>query len=437
MANWYVWSGAAGAGTGADWTNAYTTLAAACTAKAAGDTFFVAHDHVENPGSAITITSPGTEALPCSIYCVNRAGSVPPVSADLRTTATISTNGAFGIIVNGSIRECYGIAFTVAPGGAFNASMNVGNTATRSVRLVNCKLRLNTTTSAVRIIIGGTGTVVSMENTTVQFGSVSQGLQTAGRIFWRNTSTAIAGATIPTGLFANASGASTILLAEGVDLSALTSGKSLIVSTTNSLFMAMFKDCKLGAGVTVGHGASPGEGSCTCMLCRCDSGDTNYRTEYHALSGSQTTETTIVRTGGASDGTTPIAWKIVTGATLPIAFDCLPISVWNETTGSAVTVTIQGIWGTGSVPRNDDIWIDCEYLGTSGFPLASKATSTKADGLAADAALSAGTGTWGGSTTKFAMSATFTPQEKGPITIYVRAALPSSTFYIDPKPVIT
>jgi hypothetical protein len=34
------------------------------------------------------------------------------------------------------------------------------------------------------------------------------------------------------------------------------------------------------------------------------------------------------------------------------------------------------------------------------------------------------------------MLATFTPQEKGPLTIYVRAAKASSTFYIDPKPIV-
>jgi hypothetical protein len=62
MANVYVYSGAAGAGTGADWTNAYTTLTAALAAKAAGDDFWVAHDHAETQASALTLTSPGTPA---------------------------------------------------------------------------------------------------------------------------------------------------------------------------------------------------------------------------------------------------------------------------------------------------------------------------------------------------------------------------------------
>ena len=33
--------------------------------------------------------SPGTAASPCRIICVNRAGTVPPVSADLRATAAM------------------------------------------------------------------------------------------------------------------------------------------------------------------------------------------------------------------------------------------------------------------------------------------------------------------------------------------------------------
>lgn len=85
MANHYVWSGATGGATGADWADAYLTLAAAATGSVAGDTFYVAHDHAETQASAMTITFPGTEASPNRVYCVDRAGSVPPVAADLRT----------------------------------------------------------------------------------------------------------------------------------------------------------------------------------------------------------------------------------------------------------------------------------------------------------------------------------------------------------------
>lgn len=438
MAEWYVWQ--SGSGTGTSWATAYATLTAAMAAKAAGDTFYVAHDYVETgaAAAAITITSPGTEVTPCRVYCVNRAGSVPPVSADLRTTATITTTTTGALTLAGTFAEIYGIIFTCGS-GATGATLTVGNPSGRTCRLVNCALRLAGTGTANRInaATSGSGASALLENTTMQFGAVGQAINpsSSGRFVWKNTPSAITGATIPTTLILSTG----VIFLEGVDLSALTAGKSVFSLSGSTASIAVMKDCKLGASVTIMAGPPSSYGAQEVSAIRCDSGDTNYRTEKYTFAGTQTTETSIVRTGGATDGTTPIAWKIVTTANSrwEMPFECLPISIWNETVGSSVTVTIQGIWGSGSVPRNDDIWIDCEYLGTSGFPLASKATSTKADGLIADAALSAGTGTWGGSTTKFAMSATFTPQEKGPITIYVRAALLSTTFYVDPKPVIT
>lgn len=435
MANWYVYSAAAGAGTGADWTNAYTTLAAACTAKAAGDTFFVAHDHAETQGSAITITSPGTEVTPCRIYCVNRAGSVPPVAADLRTTATITTTGSFGITLAGSVWECNGIIFNCSTGSG-SINLVVGNTAGRTWRLVNCALKLLSTSVAAQMKFGvaGAGAVI-LENTTIQFGSTSQILSVSTRFIWRNTPSAFSGATFPGTLFSPSVGGASFFL-EGVDLSAMASGKTLFNMSTAFPSNGILKDCKLGASVTIAAFAGQGAGGADIAAVRCDSGDTNYRTERYNYMGSQLVETTIVRTGGASDGTTPISIKIVTSAQSKKdwPYECLPISIWNETVGSPITLSIQGIWGGGAVPNNDDIWIDVEYLGTSGFPIASKATSGKATGLDAGSAIPAGSGTWGGSTTNFKMSATFTPQEKGPITIYVKAAAVSSTFYIDPKP---
>ena len=46
-----------------------------------------------------------------------------------------------------------------------------------------------------------------------------------------------------------------------------------------------------------------------------------------------------------------------------LPFECPPIAIWNDTTGSAVTATVEGIWGGGAVPLDDEIWLDVEYLG--------------------------------------------------------------------------
>jgi hypothetical protein len=438
MANVYVWSAATGAGTGADWANAYTSLVTAAAAKLAGDVFFVAHDHVETAAVAKNINFTGTETNPNRCYCVDRAGSVPPVAADLRTTAQILTTGANAISFGGTCSEFNG--FIVSAGdGASNAGINVGANGNRSWRVVNCAFKLNNTSGTPRITFasGSASNNCIVENCTCQFGAVGQAINSGGRTFWRNTPNAIVGSFIPTFLLVF-NGAAVWHL-EGVDLSAVGSGKTLFNGQANSPNqLGVLKNCKLGTGVTITN-TPPTYGGCELQVINSDSADTNYRQEKYNFVGTETTETTIVRTGGATDGGTPISKKIVTTANAKPEwqFDCLPIYVWNETIGTPITLTIEGIWGGGAVPTNADIWVDIEYLGTSGFPLASKAGNGRASGLAVPANLSAGSGTWGGSTTKFSMSGTFTPQEKGLITVYVRAGLASSTFYIDPKPVIT
>lgn len=85
-----------------------------------------------------------------------------------------------------------------------------------------------------------------------------------------------------------------------------------------------------------------------------------------------------------------------------------------------------------SLPDNDEIWIEAQYLGTSGFPMSSKVTNGVATPLHTPVAQDAASDTWGGGTTDFGMSVTFTPQEKGWVYVTVHAALPSTTFYVDP-----
>jgi hypothetical protein len=171
------------------------------------------------------------------------------------------------------------------------------------------------------------------------------------------------------------------------------------------------------------------------ILSKCDSGAVNYRDEIYGLAGTLTTETTIVRTGGESDGTTGASRKVVTGSGSAWAFpfEAPPIAVWNETVGSAITVTLFGIWGGGAVPNNDDFWIDVDYLGSSASPISSRATSTKSNILASNAGLSTDASTWGGSTTAFKTSVTITPQMKGYIYVTPKMAKASTTLYYDEK----
>ena len=447
MANVYVDSNAAGAGTGADWANAYTTLAAALTAKAAGDNFWVAHNHAETQASAMTLTSPGTAAAPCTVMCVNSAGTVPPVSADLRTTATITTTGAFAINIGGTLvtngnTYFYGITFSAGTTtSAANINLRTTSTGIQYTIYKNCKFILGGSSAGNTLITGtatlSAGTVTVFDGTTVKFAATTQNITLRGGSFvWKNTQSAIdVAGSIPSTLFleSNVQFLSTFAYLEGIDLSAL--GSNTIVGDSRVPLKMQFKNCKLGTNAVVQSAQTYLAGSESYNIIS-DASGTNYRSEKYSPVGTQTVETTIVRTGGATDGTTPISWKIVPTANAKwiLPYESMPIAVWNDTTGSAVTVTVYGIWSGGAVPYNDDIWIEASYMGSSATPIATIDTSnTKADYLATHTAQASDSSTWGGSTTKFKMTATFTPQMKGLIYITVKVGAASGTFYVDPK----
>ncbi len=175
----------------------------------------------------------------------------------------------------------------------------------------------------------------------------------------------------------------------------------------------------------------------------CDDGDTNYRLWVEDYAGSIKQETTIVRSGGASDGTTSLSWKMVSSANAEyplIVLDSPEIVQWNDTTGSAITVTVEII--TDNVTLTDaECWLEVQYLGTSGYPLSTFISDAKADVLATAANQTTSTETWtttGLTTpTKQKLSVTFTPQEKGFLHAVVKLALLSTTVYVDPLLVVT
>jgi hypothetical protein len=237
MADHFLDENAAGAGTGADWTNAFTVMTTALAAAAAGDTIYVASDHAETAGggSAITLTSAGTAAAPVRMLCVDKTGSQS--SADLRTTATITTTNASNITYAGHM-YVYGVQFT-AGSGANNAHHVL--TAQRWI-FDNCKLILGGTTVTGQIQLGNasanTATNIGFINTQFKFNNTTQSIAlTGGHCFWRDTPTDGVDPTgsIPTNLIIGNTSSLRMCVfdIEGVDLSASAGGKT-IVGASNS-----------------------------------------------------------------------------------------------------------------------------------------------------------------------------------------------------------
>ncbi len=440
MANVYVYSGAAGAGTGADWANAYTDLQTAAAAKLAGDDFYVAHDHAQTQAGNLAIVFPGTVVNPNRVFCVNRAGTVPPVSADLRTTATITTTTTGTLAISGCA-YIYGIIFSIGSGAA-GVDCNLGLSSNSDLYFDACSLRQGGTTGGRMLIsntTNSTGARVTWNNTTYQVASVNATIQVVkGQFLWKNTAAPILGATIPTNLFGtSAAGGGTTLL-DGIDLNAMSTKTGIAALTSDGIYY--IKDCKLPVTWTLC--AAPTSPAPAIYLIRSASGATAYTLEKHDCRGDQTTEIAIVRSGGAAINGTPISRKVITSANAKPQnpFVMTPFPVTNDTVSANVTVTVYGIWGGGAVPNNDDIWMEVGYLGSAATPQLSFLSTGKADLLAAGAAVGTDASSWGGSTTPFKLVAVLSapqPQLAGEIYVTVKCGKTSSTFYLDPKAVLT
>lgn len=440
MAQYYVRSGAAGANNGTSKADAYTSLVTALSGKAAGDIFWIANDHSES-AAGLTFTSPGTLATPCFFFTVNFAGSTPPAAADLTTGSAFLSTGNTAIVFAGTIGQWYGSQFTIGNStGSPNLSFN--NTAGHFQQFKNCAF-IAGSTGACTFSNGPAGGAAGglrtlLEDCDFTFSSTGNRLDVVGDLEWRGNGSAIGG-TIPTTLINFVTSRSARVLISGVDLSAAGAGKTLVGATVQSTVDVRFVDCKLNASVTVTATPS-GVGYPATDVIRSDSGDTNYRFDRYRYQGTLTVETTIVRSGGAAapDGT-GIAWKVVTtaNAEVPYPFECPPIAAWCNDTGSPVALTIEGTWGGGSVPNDNQIWVEVTYLGTNGFPIASRQSDGLATLLSTAAAQAASSEAWGGGTTPFKLSTSFVPEKEGWVYATVCVAKPSDTFYIDPKITLT
>lgn len=378
------------------WKAPHARLASgfAATWGAAGDVFFLSSDHAETRTTATTITCPGNNSSPCLIISVTKT-TVPPVSANIASGASLTTTGASGMALRGTAYY-HGVAFNVGT-GATGGSFSIGDNGGRFV-FENCALNI-VSTASWDLVMGGNGTTMetNFKNTTVSFGNNGSRIAVNySRLTWEGTASALTAPAALSGVFTAGAGGG-VIICDGVDFSLLGSGDTIVTGTT-LMYEVHLRDCKLGASVAIASTPSASGGP-NVYVSRTDSGATNYRSEKYLYEGIQVTETTVIRTGGASDGTTGVSWKITGGSALKflLPFKGIPMAVPNDTTGANVTLTVEGVQDprtSVTLPNNDDIWFNVLYLGSGSTPIATIALGTKADPLAAGAALTASTEAW-------------------------------------------
>jgi hypothetical protein len=308
----------------------------------------------------------------------------------------------------------------------------------------NCILRYAGSGSSGRIPGVGSSSVstgaraVILKNCALKYGGVGQAAYAWDASLLLEGCSIESGSSTPTtAWFSTASsGRSGKVLVSGCDLTNFAS--TLVFSSGGANTDITIRDCKLpgswegslaGSAITTPYEQS--------QMHNCDSADTNYRIWTESYTGSVKSETTIKRTGGASDGTTGLSWKMVSlsGAGYPISVLKSPeIVQWCDSTGSK-TATIEIV--TDNVTLTDaECWIEVMYLGTSGYPLGSWISDAKAGVLATAANQTTSSETW--TTTGLAtpvkqkLAVTFTVNEKGYIHARVVLAKATTTVYVDP-----
>ena len=446
MANVYVRStDGDNADNGSTWALAEATLAGAdAQPDSAGDVIYVSQSHAESTAAAVTWAFAGTLASPTKIICVNDAAEPPTALATTATAAVTAASSNFKINGNYYI---YGLALTVGTGQITTCTLEVSALGSHVQVWEQCDFILASTGVSSRISAGTQANLTASEltwiNCDVKFASTSQSIQ-VGVIdwTWRGGSILSGGSAVTAVVsLAGTTQRGAKFLIDGVDLSQAAAAANLF-SLSDGVVSGLIRNCKLPASWSGSLTTGTKNLGMRIEMINCDAIDTNYRLWVEDYFGSIKSETTYVRNGSPTDGTTNVSWQMVSAANAEYPHQTLKspeITVWNDTTGSAITATIEIMHGSATNMKDNEIWLEVMYLGTSGFPLGSHIN----DGIAfltaaADQADSAET--WAGGLANEnpqKLSVTFTPQEKGFITARVHLAVASKTVYIDPVLVIS
>lgn len=417
-------------GTTANW--AYSTIyllyGEACQA-AAGDITYVSNNHAETQGAAYTsIAIAGGITL-----CVDD-GVAPPTA--LALTAAITLNGATSNLAFtgiGSYR--YGLILTAGSGQSTTCSI-VNNSAQS---FENCQFILASTGASSLLNFGNNPLLTNCD---YKFGAAGQGINGGGmRIIGGSL---LSGGTSPTALISNigsstGNGDTTTNRVCGLDLS--NASASINLSTTATNGGIQFYDIELPASWSGSVSSATVTYNTVYDMQNSDNTGTNYIIQRKGFAGLLTQETSIVRSGGASNGVTALSWKIVTNASALYPqrpFVCPEIVKWYPITGfsvgGAVNVTVELV--TDNVILTDkDVWVEIISLNSSGAPLGTLTTS-RGPLVGSATNLTTSAASWGGGlgTPKpQSITLNITPNLAGIMHVTVKVAKASTTVYVDPQ----
>lgn len=437
MATLYVRStDGSDADNGTTWALAKATLGGAAAIDAAGDTIYVSQSHAES-STSITLAWAGTAASPVRIICGNDAAE-PPTATETGASITMSSSGS-ALTYTGSA-YVYGINHILSSSASASFALTGGDQGV--LVFENCTFQLGANTAG-RVACGSTSGAwenkILLKNTQIKAGSTGQGLTLNGAAEFTWLSGGImSGSSAMTNLVASSVAGTIAANIVGVDLSnGATAMNILPAASISASGLFTMRDCKLPASWSGNLcGTTPANPGFRAAMYNCDAGDTNYKLWIETFAGKIREETTVVKSSGMTDGTTPISWKMTSNTNTnqwvaPLISDWFVIP--NSTTGSVVTVTAEIVHDSTTALKDDEIWIEVETVTTASSTLGAFVDDkTTLLATAADQASSSVTWTTTGLTNpnKQKCVASITPQEAGLIRARVYLAKASYTVYV-------
>lgn len=411
---------------GSTWAKAYTSIEnAAVLGSAAGSVIWVASDHTEQKnGSSFNIAfTNGSYASPTKIVSVKRADD----SYESMATGggIIETQGsADDILING-YAICVGLKLVAK-------DLLYWSVNSKGVTYIDCYL------DATDNVQGGIASVGQFIGCTIHPRDGFYATGSSNMVFRGCTFANV----YVSGHIVMSSGPNVILI-EDCDLSS----EPDLVDNINLApgCQVTFRRCTFATSFVVAD-AEMSRPDSWVLVESCISG-----TSTDAILGMQRlmtyygdayAETTIYRSGGASDGTTPYSWKMTSNANAAEYLTPLrspPITRWLSAGSQTLTLNInhEAVGGGESGDlQNDEFWIEV-HSGNESTPASSLGrmqTTLPATILTTPSDLTNNSETWeSAKSVKQHVSVTVDPEEAGPVTIYACLGKPSVTVYVDPK----
>lgn len=418
------------------WAKAATTWATAVGALAAGDDLVMSSSYTESTSGAVSWALPGTDTLPNRIMCGTKAATSGLSSIFPGAVLTATSGGA---AVTGSA-YIFGITFKSTSVTTISPQFNAG-TSGHSQVYDQCTFDYGSANSAGNAVWFGSLSGFNESSTRLRecsfkLGNTGQTINLTGAVVIHD-SQFLAGGSTPVTAFTPASGAGrpTSVRVYGLNFTALGTAVNVFATPVAGAVVDAI-GLKMPAGWTGSfvHGSSSNVGG-EINVVESDANAITSRALYKlTAAGSVVHETTIVRTGGATDdGSTTYSWKLVSES------DCSIVNplrtprraIWNATAGSPVTLTVE-IENDGTTFTDKQVALWANYRNTSS--MSSITSSPDAVTSASNLATSSQTWTTTGQTTptKQNVSLTFTPGSAGPIEWWIELVAPSATVFVDP-----